>query len=363
VNPPLPEKKLLGLEMLRFISAFAILIVHYKHFAFVGYSLVDFHIDQQPFYPLLKWFYHHGGLGVQFFWCISGFIFFWKYQNAIHQKIISGSKFFVLRLSRLYPLHFATLLLMAALQIIYLREHGFYFLVPNNDLKHFILQLFLASNWGGQGFSFNTPIWSISVEVLIYLFFFLVLRYIGKAIWVTLLVLLIGAFIKYHNLTESFIVDCIIYFYLGGFTAQILKNFTNTKYQKILLIFSLVVIFSPFIFLTEDMFVQIKPFFLTLYAPALIYIGAIEIKTSQSVGNLIESLGNMTYSSYLIHLPLQLFIVLMLEKLNIALPFYSIYFFILFIALVLCLSRIIFLRFEKPMQDFIRLRNSALQKS
>jgi peptidoglycan/LPS O-acetylase OafA/YrhL len=174
---------------------------------------------------------------------------------------------------------------------------------------------------------------------------------------------LIGAFIKYHNLTESFIVDCIIYFYLGGLTAQIFKNFTNTKYQKILLTFSLVVIFSPFIFLTEDMFVQIKPFFLTLYAPALIYIGAIEIKTSQSVGNLIESLGNMTYSSYLIHLPLQLFIVLMLEKLNIALPFYSIYFFILFIALVLCLSRIIFLRFKKPMQDFIRLRNSALQKS
>jgi len=78
---------------------------------------------------------------------------------------------------------------------------------------------------------------------------------------------------------------------------------------------------------------------------------------------LIEALGNMTYSSYLIHLPLQLFIVLMLEKLNIAMPFYSSYFFILFIALVLYLSRIIFLRFEKPMQDFIRLRNSAVQKN
>jgi peptidoglycan/LPS O-acetylase OafA/YrhL len=221
----------------------------------------------------------------------------------------------------------------------------------------------LASNWGGQGFSFNTPIWSISVEVLIYLFFFLLLRYVGKAIWITLLILLIGTFIKYHNLTESFIVDCIIYFYLGGFTAQIFNTFANTQYQKILIIFSLIVVVSPLIFLTEHMFAKIKPFFLAFYAPALIYIGAIEIKASQNIGNLIEALGNMTYSSYLIHLPLQLFIILMLEKLNITMPFYSPYFFILFIALVLYLSRIIFLRFEKPMQDFIRLRNSALQKS
>jgi hypothetical protein len=71
----------------------------------------------------------------------------------------------------------------------------------------------------------------------------------------------------------------------------------------------------------------------------------------------------MTYASYLIHPMLQLYIILMLEKFNMAMPFYSPYFFILFIALVLYLSRIIFLRFEKPMQDFIRLRNSALQKS
>ena len=71
----------------------------------------------------------------------------------------------------------------------------------------------------------------------------------------------------------------------------------------------------------------------------------------------------MTDSSYLIHPMLQLFIILMLEKFNIAMPIYSPYLFILFIALVLRLSRNIFLRFEKPMQDFIHLRNSALQKS
>ena len=363
INTALPEKKLLGLEVLRFISALAILVFHYQQFAYVGLTLVNYQADQQPFHSFFKWFYLHGELGVQFFWCISGFIFFWKYQNAIHQKMISGGKFFVLRLSRLYPLHFATLLLIAVLQIIYFSDHGNYFVVHNNDLKHFILQLFLASNWGGQGFSFNAPIWSISVEVLVYLFFFLVLRYLGKAMWITLVVLLIAAFIKLNNLTGSFIVDCIIYFYLGGLTAQIFKTTDRTKYQKWILAMSLVVVISPLLLLNEDSFRQIKHFFLILFAPALIYIGAIELKVSQKIGNLIEALGNMTYSSYLIHLPLQLMIVLMLGALNIAIPFYSSYFFIFYLALVLCLSRIIYLKYEKPMQDLIRLRASNLKKA
>jgi peptidoglycan/LPS O-acetylase OafA/YrhL len=224
------------------------------------------------------------------------------------------------------------------------------------------LQLFLASNWGGQGFSFNAPIWSISVEVLIYLFFFLVLRYVGKAVWVTLLVILIGGLIKFNNLTESFIVDCIIYFYLGGLTAQIFKRFENTKYQKFILVFSLLVVISPLVLLNEDSFKPMKTIFLVIFAPALIYIAAMELKVSQKIGNLIEALGNMTYSSYLIHLPLQLLIVLMLGALNITIPFYSSYFFIFYMALVLCLSRIIYLKYEKPMQDFIRLRASNLKK-
>jgi peptidoglycan/LPS O-acetylase OafA/YrhL len=173
---------------------------------------------------------------------------------------------------------------------------------------------------------------------------------------------LICGFIKYLNLTESFIVDCIIYFYLGGLTAQIFKAVDNTKYQKLVLALSLVAVISPLILLNENFFKQIKPFFLIIFAPALIFIGAIEFKIDRKIESWIEALGNMTYSSYLIHLPMQLLIVLMLEALEIAVPFYSPYFFILYIVLTLCLSRMIYLRFEKPMQDFIRLRALGLRR-
>ncbi|MDF9788656.1 peptidoglycan/LPS O-acetylase OafA/YrhL [Polynucleobacter sphagniphilus] len=362
MNTSYPEKKLIGLEVVRFISALAILVWHYQHFAFVGYSAVDFERDKQPFFSIFKFFYQYGGMGVQLFWCISGFIFLWKYQDLIHRKIISGKKFFIFRFSRLYPLHIATLLLMAALQFIYFKWHGSFFIDRNNNIAHFIPQLFLASNWGGQGFSFNTPIWSVSVEVLVYFFFFLILRFIGASAWITVLIIVICSAIKINNLTESFIVDCLLYFYIGGLTAQTFKKAAGGKYQNILLALSLLIILAPFAFLTEDLFLKIKPIFLLLYAPALVYIAAIELKLPQSFERLIEVFGNMTYSSYLIHFPLQLFIILIFGLIGIKIPFYSPLFFIGFIVLVLTLAFFVYQYYEKPMQDYIRyggkLRNT-----
>jgi peptidoglycan/LPS O-acetylase OafA/YrhL len=349
-----PEKKLLGLEVVRFISAFAVLVYHYQHFFYVKYSLENFQSDKLPFYTALNVLYQYGSLGVQVFWSISGFIFFWKYQEVICHKIIGWKKFFTLRFSRLYPLHIATLLLVAGLQITYFKWYEFFFVYRNNDIKHFILQLFLASNWGAQGFSFNGPIWSISVEVLVYVFFFLVLRFIGSSTFITLAVLLICGIIKFNNLTQSPIVDCIVYFYFGGLTSQIFKRFEGTKYQKFILIFCLILILCPFIFLNENIFNLIKYVFLMLYSSALIYIVAVDIKFPLLAAKFIEALGNMTYSSYLIHFPLQLLIVLIFGAIGVDLPLYSPYFFILFLLLTLILAHIIYEYFEKPLQYYIR---------
>jgi peptidoglycan/LPS O-acetylase OafA/YrhL len=93
--------------------------------------------------------YRYGYLGVQIFWCISGYIFFWKYGEAIATGSISGWNFFVYRLSRLYPLHFVTLLAVALLQYAYFRKSGVYFVYQNNNFREFFLQIFMASSWIG----------------------------------------------------------------------------------------------------------------------------------------------------------------------------------------------------------------------
>src|SRR5262245_41076944 len=87
------DDKLLGIELLRFLSAVAVLIFHYQHLFFVGASQVDFDRTQQPFYRFLSLFYSYGFHGVQVFWCISGFIFFWKYGATVAQRKVDGRSF------------------------------------------------------------------------------------------------------------------------------------------------------------------------------------------------------------------------------------------------------------------------------
>src|SRR6266704_2885242 len=96
--------KLLGLELIRFMSAVALLVFHYQHFAFTGVMQpADFHRSDQPLYGILSFLYEYGFEGVRVFWCISGFIFFWIYRDSISGGLIRGRKFFLLRFSRLYP--------------------------------------------------------------------------------------------------------------------------------------------------------------------------------------------------------------------------------------------------------------------
>ena len=66
----------------------------------------------------------------------------------------------------------------------YRAQTGQDYVYGNNDLPHFVLQLFLASDWAGRSdWSFNGPIWSISVEILVYALFYGLCR-LGVCRWI-----------------------------------------------------------------------------------------------------------------------------------------------------------------------------------
>ena len=356
-EPAQKNNKLLGLEVVRFISAFSVLVWHYQHFFYIADKPTDFIREQQPLYSLFSLFYDYGFYGVQVFWCISGFIFFWKYRETIASNAISYKKFFVLRFSRLYPLHIFTLLLVLVLQAIYFAKKDYFFVYQNNDVPHFIYQLFLASNWGFEkGASFNGPIWSISVEVLIYCFFFLILQKISKSFLINIGILLLFLAAKYFKVT-SLIFDCLAFFYIGGFSAIAFKYTQSTKYYRLFSYLSLfvLIVLPPFIYITNVY--QHKYFaflFLMSYTPALLFFCAQHFNTSPVIQKTIEAAGNMTYSSYLIHFPLQLVIALYFLNTEQKIPYYSTVFFVGFIFVTLVLSYYIYRLFELPAQNFIR---------
>lgn len=354
------KNKLLGLEVVRFISAFSILVWHYQHFFIVGKS-TNLVKEYQPLYHFLSLFYDYGYFGVQVFWCISGFIFFWKYRETISSKTITYKKFFVLRFSRLYPLHFFTLMLVVFLQAIYKYKKEYFFVYENNDTIHFIYQLFLASNWGFEkGHSFNGPIWSVSVEVLVYCFFFIVLQKISKSFLVNVSVLLICLLAKNFNVTNNIIINCLAFFYVGGLSAITLKYIRRTKYAKqisyiflfFLVSYPVVVIYVANIY--QDRY--IPTLFLMSYLPVLLLFIAQPFSVAPFIQKTIESIGNITYSSYLIHYPLQLVIVICFVFAEKEVPYYNKIFFIGYIFITLCAAHYIYKFFELPIQNLIRKR-------
>lgn len=350
------DDKLIGIELLRFASAVAVLVFHYQHFAFVGTTQQHFVMTDQPFYSQLHLFYNYGFYGVQVFWCISGFIFFWKYGQVISQHRLAGYKFFILRFSRLYPLHFATLLFVAFMQIVYFARNGAYFVYSNNDLYHFVLQLFMASNWGFQaGDSFNGPIWSISIEVLVYCVFFLSLRYISGSPLAIGCMTALAALILFLKISVHPVFSCVMYFYLGCLTAiTYIRVSAAPPYRAAASLAALAAIAAV---TGLQHFVTVKPiYFLLVFSPALIFLCVTHIRSTKLTSGLLVAAGSMTYSSYLLHVPIQLAAATLATYAHWRIPIYSSAFFLSFLAGTLLLSFYCYKYFEIPAQTYLRRR-------
>jgi peptidoglycan/LPS O-acetylase OafA/YrhL len=358
LKPAAPDaaNKLLGLEALRFLTAFAILVFHYRHFAFVADKPVGLVQERLPLYGFLHAFHDSGAFGVWIFWCISGFIFFWKYRDAIAERSVGGWKFFVLRFSRLYPLHLVTLLLVALLQPVYFNLHGYFFVYQNNDLPHFLAQLFMASDWGiVHGYSFDGPIWSISVEVLVYFLFFLML--LATRSWLlnlAVVVLCIGA--ACLNASGQ-VTNCLALFYIGGLAAMARRAVASSRFRPAIDAgaWLAVVVVPPLVLgLARDRLDQLDFPLLLTYTPILLFCLSREITVPAAVQRAVEAAGNMTYSSYLLHFPIQLLIVLGFAIAGTPIPLYDVAFFTAYLAVTLLASYFVYRCFEAPAQTLVR---------
>jgi peptidoglycan/LPS O-acetylase OafA/YrhL len=358
------QGKLLALEVIRFFSAFSVLIWHYQHFSFVGDHAVNYIRENSPYYSIFNIFYESGFYGVEVFWCISGFIFFWKYRDLIGNRQIGARRFFLLRFSRLYPLHIITLLFVAILQSAYLGVNGYNFTYTQNSFLSFVSQFFMASDWIVD-FSdgFNGPVWSISLEVLVYFVFFLILRFVSRSITVNILVLGICLGAKVLRFSSP-VVDCFAFFYIGGLSAIFLKSSRTYKYRNasdyIVLLSALTLPFLAWYFsLTHfKYFIYLS---LMAYLPIIFFIFARDFRINTTMQKIFEAAGNMTYASYLIHFPIQLSIALYYSIIKQQIPFYSPYLFLFFLISTLSLSYLIYKYFEMPAQAMIRGRYGATQ--
>ncbi len=317
------------------------------------------------------------------FFSLSGFIFYWLYSRRVAESAIKPGKFALLRFSRLYPLHFATLLIVALSQIWLMHAEGSYFVYPNNDIKHFLLNLFFASSWGiERGYSFNGPIWSVSVEVFLYALFFTCCRLLPVRAIVLSIISITGFLVvqKYYSpigrgIGSFFLGGCAFLTYQAIIASPHRAN-AITKWLTYLMagawaatlfitlygvdLTSLSVRSIPFLWRFDAYFqwsiqkaLSAWPV-MVLFPLTILTLALIETRRG-SLGRQVSFLGDISYSSYLLHFPLQLLFSVVVARFAINNSvYYSPWFMGLFFAvlIVACLGS--FRYFEMPLQIFLR---------
>ncbi|MDP9423196.1 MAG: acyltransferase [Pseudomonadota bacterium] len=349
VRPQPAASKLLGLELLRFASAIAVLFFHYRHFADMA-GMTSVAPSSVPLYRLLWPLYDYGQYGVQLFWGISGYIFFWKYGAAIHSGAIAASRFFWLRFSRLYPLHLITLAAVIGLQAIHRQLTGADFIYPAQDAAMLVRQLLLATDWGAAPpMSFNGPIWSISAEVAVYAGFFLLLRRVAPSAGLCIAVVTAGLALQLAGL-EWVSIACATYFFAGGLAALAPAN--SERKAAIGLAGLILLCMASGSLGNRDKL----PIILLLAVPCLLVLLARDWQFLTRAQRPIQFAGNLTYSSYLLHFPLQLLLAIGVAATGVVPALTSPAFLAAYIGVSLGAAAISYRAFELPVQQWLRQR-------
>ena len=196
--------------------------------------------------PFLRnsWFF------VDFFFVLSGFVIAANYQQRLLDGFGAG-RFLLLRLGRLYPLHFVMLALFVAFELLKVLKR---ILIPTllsvNPIAPFsspqeapntiLANLLLIQSLHLYDFlTWNVPSWSISTEFYTYVVFAACLTGLRKHAWIALLLAMIGGPVLIANLSERNmatvndwgIIRCI-YGFAAGVSSWVIYEKWNEKVRK-----------------------------------------------------------------------------------------------------------------------------------
>jgi peptidoglycan/LPS O-acetylase OafA/YrhL len=375
--------RLHALDTLRGVAALCVVFWHWQHFfALSGTWQEGWSRAQEPFYAVFRPLYEEGWAAVDLFFPLSGFIFFWLYGEAIRERRVGAGRFAWLRFSRLYPLHLVTLLIVAVLQFFFQRTTGDFFIYDANNLPHFASSLVMAQQWLPPTIeqSFNGPAWSVSVEVLLYVGFFALSRLGLRGFWPALAVSLLGVLLFKWN---WFIARGVMGFFAGGAVFALDRRILARAGPKriarwicaaaaVLWVVVLVEAYlgplhaacywlsghiSPemgrfYIGHSEDLFLLL---FIFLVSPITILALALGEQVLGASWERLSFLGDISYSTYLLHFPMQLALALLAVHFALTPAFFENgWALVLFYAALIGLGLLSFRFFERPLQRLLR---------
>ena len=346
------NQKLYFLKILTWFSSFVIVLFHYGLWFELNFyeknSLINYLLKKKEY----------GANFVYLYWAITGFFFI----NLYHKdEKIKFKSFFIKFFAKYYPLHFVTLILVFIIQYLNIKFFGKTEFGYLNDIYHFALNIFFASNWGiEKAQSFNAPIWFMSILVPVLIFFFLTFTFLKRikiffSIFVMVFFYYIVPFVVNTNQTGLNFSACFFYFYLGV-SIFYLCDF-NKKYKKKFQIFGFFGVVISVLSLNYNFslfysLIKLIPSTVLLFF-SLILLCQNYYLNSNKILSKFETLMDTSYSIYLLHFPLQLVFILIFNILNLDKNLFSNFlFFLFFIAILIIISVISVKNFEKPSRNF-----------
>jgi peptidoglycan/LPS O-acetylase OafA/YrhL len=299
------------------------------------------------------------------FFVLSGFVFFWLYRDAIRSRTMSAWRFAILRFSRLYPLHFAMLILVAVLQLLFFHAHNQFFIYTQNDAPHFVAHLFMVQNWWREApQTFDGPTWSVSIEMLLYVLFFVAcLLGLRRRAHCLAIALLGGLLLPF----DEHIARGVIGFFMGGFIFTLWESWRSdaraAAIARLLMLASLtgwavlcIMLYTDSSWLNDG---EGNNPFLVVFDFGLCPLTVLALALREAGGRKIPvwlgNLGDISYSTYLIHFPMQLSLALLAAPLGLTpLFFMNGLVMIAFLAVLIGLGALSYRYFERPMQDWLR---------
>jgi len=210
------------------------------------------------------------------------------------------------------------------------------FAYANIDWPHFVRQIFFASDWGLHvAHSFNGPVWSVSIEVLLYAVFFAACR-MGLNRWWHMGALAACGCLLILFANDSELGHGLLSFFIGGITYRIFAKLAGMNLGRpglaaIGAIGVLLWLAIPLNFETYSLFNWYKGSALSghlkfggsdvpgiallnltrfsiegILFPATILMLALWEATTGGAPRQLDVIGQLSYSSYLLHFPLQL---------------------------------------------------------
>lgn len=374
-------KRLYSLDVLRGIAALAIIFWHWQHFFAVrGTWQAVWSRAMEPGYLIFKPLYDFGWVAVDIFFAVSGFVFFWLYLEPVAKREIGAGRFALQRLTRLYPLYIATLLVASAMQLAFHRQTGNWFIFDANDWPHFVKSVLLVQQWlpPDELQSFNGPDWAVSIEVLLYILFFVGVRLGLRGPIAATGLAIAGAVFFFH---DGQIGRGIVGFFWGGVTYYAVRSLATHGSAKPIargtamaaLAVWAIAVANVYLGFVQALFAMLPqplarfllgnqyPVFLLafIFVVVPLTLAALALHEDQFGGHWARFtlLGDISYSTYMIHFPMQLTLALLALRLGwVPADFMHGYVMLAFYVVLIGLGGLSYTFFERPLQALLRGR-------